>query len=269
MLLPRVLTALFGIPVVLLLINAGGPAYAVFVLTVIAFSLYEFSTMMKLGAKPVQSPALYLFGLLLPLALWFDRFGPSPAGPNNYTGLLVSLAVIGVMTWELFSPKKYLERMGLTLLGVFMISWCLFHLVAIRELRPGGYWLTIMLIVTVWIMDTAAYFFGKNFGRRQLSVISPKKTWEGAAAGFISAILTAWGLSKLSGGAFSPAFAAGAGVLIGIFGQVSDIAESMLKRAVGAKDSSSILPGHGGIMDRFDSYIFLAPVIYYYAVFSL
>jgi len=269
MLLPRVLTALFGIPVVLLLIKAGGPAYAVFVLTVIAFSLYEYATMMKLGAKPVQSPALYFFGLLLPAALYFDRFGPSAAGPNNFSGLLVSLTVIGIMSWELFSPKKYLERMGLTLLGVFMISWCLFHLVAIRELRPAGFWLTIMLIVTVWVMDTAAYFFGKNFGRRQLSTISPKKTWEGAAAGFISAILTAWALSKLSGGAFSPAFAAGAGVLIGIFGQVSDIAESMLKRAVGAKDSSSILPGHGGILDRFDSYIFLAPVIYYYAVFAL
>lgn len=269
MLLPRVITALFGIPVVLLLIRAGGPAYAVFVFTVIAFSLYEYSTMMKLGAKPVQAPALYFFGLLLPAALWFDRFGASAAGPNNFSGALVALTVIGVMTWELFSPKKYLERMGLTLLGIFMISWCLFHLVAIRELRPAGLWLTAMLIVTVWVMDTAAYFFGKNFGRRQLSTISPKKTWEGAAAGFITAILTAWGVSKLSGGAFSPAFAAGAGVLIGIFGQVSDIAESMLKRAVGAKDSSNILPGHGGILDRFDSYIFLAPVIYYYAVFTL
>jgi len=268
MLLPRVLTALFGIPVVLLLIRAGGPAYAVFVFTIIAFSLYEYATMMKLGAKPVQVPALYLFGLLLPAALYVDRFGSGLGGVNNYSGLFIALTVIGVMTWELFSPKKYLERMGLTLLGVFMISWCLFHLVAIRDLRPAGLWLTLLLIITVWVMDTAAYFFGRSFGRRQLSSISPKKTWEGAAAGFIAAILTAWGISKMSG-AFSPAFAAGAGVLIGVFGQVSDIAESMLKRAVGAKDSSSILPGHGGILDRFDSYIFLAPVIYYYAVLAL
>ncbi len=268
MLLPRVLTALFGIPVVLFLIHTGGQAYAVFVLTIIALSLYEYSTLMKLGSKPVQTPTLFLFGLLIPAALYFDRYSAAQAGGNNFTGFVLALTVIGVMSYELFSPKKYLERIGLTLLGIFMISWCLFHLVAIRDLRPDGSALTLILIVTVWIMDTAAYFLGKSFGRRQLSTISPKKTWEGAAAGFIAAIVTAWGLSRLTGGAVSPAFAAGAGVLIGIFGQVSDIAESMLKRAVGAKDSSSLLPGHGGILDRFDSYIFLAPVIYYYAVFA-
>jgi len=268
MLLPRVLTALFGIPVVLLLIRAGGPAYAVFVFTVIAISLYEFATLMKLGSKPVQEVPLYFFGLLLPAALYFDHYSAAQAGGDNFAGFFIALTVIGVMSWELFSPKKYLERIGLTLLGIFMVSWCLFHLIAIRGLRPGGLALTLMLIITVWIMDTAAYFLGKSFGRRQLSSISPKKTWEGAAAGFLAAILTAWGVSRLTGGEFSPLFAAGAGVLIGIFGQISDIAESMLKRAVGAKDSSNLLPGHGGILDRFDSYIFLAPVIYYYAVLA-
>lgn len=269
MLLPRVLTAVFGIPVVLLLIRAGGQAYAVFVLSIIALSLYEFATLMKLGGKPVQVPTLYAFGLLLPLALYFDRYSAAVAGGDNFTGFAIALTVIGVMSYELFSAKKYLERIGLTLLGIFMISWCLFHLVAIRDLRPAGLGLTLMLIVTVWIMDTAAYFLGKSFGRRQLSTISPKKTWEGAAAGFIASVLTALLISRLMNGAVSYAFAAGAGVLIGIFGQVSDIAESMLKRAVGAKDSSSLLPGHGGVLDRFDSYIFLAPVIYYYAVFAL
>ena len=268
MLLPRILTALVGIPVVLLLIRAGGPAYAVLIFTIIALCLYEYSTLMKLGSKPVQSPTLYFFGLLLPAALYFDRYSAAQAGGNNFTGLVLALTVIGVMSYELFSSKKYLERIGLTLLGIFMISWCLFHLVAIRDIRPDGLGLTLMLIITVWIMDTAAYFLGKNLGRRQLSTISPKKTWEGAAAGFIAAIITAWGISRLTGGSISPVFAAGAGVLIGVFGQVSDIAESMLKRAVGAKDSSGLLPGHGGILDRFDSYIFLAPVIYYYAVLA-
>ena len=268
MLLPRVLTAVFGIPVVLLLIRAGGQAYAVFVLSIIAMSLYEFATLMRLGSKPVQTPTLYAFGLLLPAALYFDRFSSAQAGGNNFTGFAVALTVIGVMSYELFSPKKYLERIGLTLLGIFMISWCLFHLVSLRDIRPDGMGLTLMLIVTVWIMDTAAYFLGKSIGRRQLSTISPKKTWEGAAAGFISAVITALVISRFMGGTVSYAFAAGAGVLIGVFGQVSDIAESMLKRAVGAKDSSSLLPGHGGVLDRFDSYIFLAPVIYYYAVFA-
>lgn len=268
MLLPRVLTALFGIPVVLLLIRAGGLAYSIFVFTIIAISLYEYATLMKLGSKPVRTPALFFFGLLLPAALYFDRFSAVPAGVNNYSGLTLAAVIIGVVTWELFSSKKYLERIGLTLMGIFMISWTLFHLVAVRDLKPGGLWLTLLLIITVWVMDTAAYFFGRAFGRRQLSTISPKKTWEGAAAGFIAAIACSWAVARLSG-AFTPSFAVGAGVLIGIFGQISDIAESMLKRAVGAKDSSPLLPGHGGVLDRFDSYIFLAPVIYYYAVLAL
>lgn len=268
MLLPRVLTALFGIPAVVLLIRAGGPAYAAFVFFIIAVSLYEFSSLMKLGAKPVQVPSLFVFGLLLPAALYFDQYSAAQTGGDNFAGAVISLTVIGVMCCELFSPKKYLERIGLTLLGIFMISWCIFHLIAIRGLRPDGMALTFLLIITVWVMDTAAYFFGKSMGRRPLSTISPKKTWEGAAAGFIAAIATAAGIAALSGGLVSTPFAIGAGVLIGIFGQISDIAESMLKRAVGAKDSSNLLPGHGGILDRFDSYIFLAPVIYYYAVFT-
>ncbi len=268
MLLPRVLTALFGIPVVLFLIYSGGPAYAVFVLTIIAVSLYEFATLMKLGSKPVQLPTLYAFGLLIPAALYFDRYSSAAAGGDNFTGFVLGLTVIGVMCYELFTEKKYLERIGLTLLGLFMVSWCLFHLVAIRDLQPAGFALTLQLIITVWVMDTAAYFMGRSFGRRQLSTISPKKTWEGAAAGFIASVATAMLIGHLSG-ALSLAFSAGAGVLIGIFGQVSDIAESMIKRAVGAKDSSNLLPGHGGMLDRFDSYIFLAPVIYYYAVFAL
>lgn len=268
MLLPRVLTAVFGIPVVLLLIRAGGQAYAAFVLAIIGLSLYEFATLMKLGSKPVQVPTLYAFGLLLPAALYFDRYSAAQAGGDSFTGFAIALTVIGVMSYELFSPKKYLERIGLTLLGIFMVSWCLFHLVALRDIRPDGLGLTLMLIVTVWIMDTAAYFLGKSFGRRQLSTISPKKTWEGAAAGFISAVAVTLVFARFMDGTVSYAFAAGAGVLIGIFGQVSDIAESMLKRAVGAKDSSGLLPGHGGVLDRFDSYIFLAPVIYYYVVFA-
>ncbi len=268
MLLPRVLTALFGIPVVALLIRSGGQAYAAFVFTIILLSLYEYATLMKLGSKPVQSASLYFFGLLLPAALYFDHYSYAQAGGDNFAGFVLAFTVIGVMSYELFSAKKYLERIGLTLLGIFMISWCLFHLVALRDVRPDGMGLTFLLIVTVWVMDTAAYFFGKSLGRRQLSTISPKKTWEGAAAGFIAAVATALAIGRFMPGSVSPAFAAGAGVLIGVFGQVSDIAESMLKRAVGAKDSSNLLPGHGGILDRFDSYIFLAPLMYYYVVFS-
>ncbi len=252
----------------LLFVHTGGLAYAAFIFTIITLALYEYYLLMKMGGKPVQGPTLFIVGLALPAALWFDRFSAAQAGGDNFAGTVITLAVIAPLLYEIFSQKKYLERVGFTLLGVFMISWCLFHLVALRDVRPDGEALTFMLLATVWVMDTAAYAFGKWAGKKQLSTISPKKTWEGAAAGFVSAVLMALLSRALMSEPVSLLFAVTAGVLIGVFGQLSDIAESMIKRAAGAKDSSNLLPGHGGVLDRFDSYIFLAPVIYYLTVYA-
>ena len=105
------------------------------------------------------------------------------------------------------------------------------------------------------------------FGKRRLSSISPKKTWEGAIAGFIAAIASVLFLRVFLKDSVPIPMALGIGFLIGVIAQMSDLAESMIKRSVGVKDSSNLLPGHGGILDRFDSYIFLAPVIYYFVVF--
>lgn len=268
MLLPRVLTAVIGIPVVALVIHIGGFAYAAFVFTIIALSLHEYRLLMKIGGKPVQGPVLFIVGLGLPAALFFDYYSAAQAGGDNFAGSVITLAVISSLAYEIFSQKKYLERIGFTLLGIFMISWCMFHLIPLRNVRPDGEALTFMLIVTVWVMDTAAYAFGRLLGKRQLSTISPKKTWEGAMAGFISAVLMTLFSRLLMKEPVSVPFAVTAGILIGVFGQLSDVAESMIKRAAGVKDSSNLLPGHGGILDRFDSYIFLAPVIYYFTVYA-
>ena len=268
MLLPRVLTAVIGIPVVAVLIHLGGLPYAAFVFTIIVLALYEYYILMKLGGKPVQGLTLFGMGLVLPAALFFDHSALAQAGGDNFAGSAVTLAVVAALVYEIFSEKKYLERIGFTLLGLFMISWCMVHLIALRDIRPDGEALTFMLIVTVWVMDTAAYAVGRSFGKRQLSSISPKKTWEGALAGFVSAILMTLLSRALMHNSISAAYAVTAGILIGIFGQLSDIAESMVKRAAGVKDSSNLLPGHGGILDRFDSYIFLAPVIYYFTVYA-
>ena len=263
MLLPRILTAIAGIPLMLWIIYAGGLAFAGLIFAIIVLSLYEYSTLMKLGSKPVNRPALYIFGILLPIVLYFD-YMPNVAS-DYFAGAMVSLTIVGTLCLELCHKEKYIERIGLTLLGIFMLSWCLFMFIPLRTL-PHGMELTFLLIITVWVMDTAAYFFGQKFGKNQLTAVSPKKTWEGAIAGFVFAIGTAMLIAKFTHGNISYGRAAALGVIIGIFGQMSDIAESMIKRTVGAKDSSNLLPGHGGIMDRFDSYIFLAPVVYYFMV---
>jgi len=215
MLLPRVLTAVIGIPIVALLIHLGSLPYAAFVFTIIALSLYEYSLLMKMSGKPVQGPVLFVLGLALPAALFFDNYSAAQAGGDNFAGAAITLTVITTLVYEIVSPKKYLERIGFTLLGLFMISWCMFHLVSLRNIRPDGEALTFMLIVTVWVMDTAAYAFGRFFGKRQLSTISPRKTWEGALAGCVSAILMTLLFRVFMNNSISPAFAVTAGVLIG------------------------------------------------------
>jgi phosphatidate cytidylyltransferase len=133
--------------------------------------------------------------------------------------------------------------------------------------RWGG--LTIIAIfASIWICDSAAYFAGRAIGRHKLfERVSPKKTWEGAIAGFVGAVLAfvaakALVLPYLS---FSSAIICGA--IIGSFGQLGDLVESLMKRDAGVKDSSALIPGHGGIFDRFDSLLFVSPLLYFYLDF--
>ena len=119
----------------------------------------------------------------------------------------------------------------------------------------AGYFVVAML-ASIWICDTAAFFVGRKFGRHKISVkISPNKSWEGAIAGFIAAIAV-WLLARVYIGELeevSLTTAIAMGLIVGILGQVGDFAESMLKRDAGVKDSSTLIPGHGGVLDRIDS----------------
>ena len=125
----------------------------------------------------------------------------------------------------------------------------------------------IFIFFTIWICDSAAYFYGKAFGKRKLfEKISPKKTWEGSAAGFISAVISFSLFAYFLLPEFSSLHAAVIGAIIGVIGQYGDLAVSQFKRDAGVKDSSNILPGHGGILDRFDSALFSFPVILIYLI---
>jgi phosphatidate cytidylyltransferase len=180
----------------------------------------------------------------------------------------VSFIIIGVLVLGVIMPFRSIERMSFTFLGIFLIPWNMAYLVNIRDIANIGIYLTYMLFITVWLCDTAAYAVGKFFGKHKLSpAISPKKTWEGAIAGLITAILVSVWLKSLFKLDITVFQAAMLGVSVGIAGQISDLVESILKRGSGVKDSSSLLPGHGGVLDRFDSYILLAPVYYYTFLF--
>ena len=254
MLLPRVLTAVVGIPLLLFLTHRGGLSFDLLVVAIAVLCLYEYGVLLLLGQKPVQRLVVALAGVALAV-------GQALGGP---VGPLLAAATTVILLRELAARQHSLERAALTLLGALLLGWMPAHLALIRNLRPYGERLTFMLFLAVWACDTAAYFAGSMVGRHKLApAISPRKTWEGFIAGCIGATGVVLGFRAAEPTIMSVPRAVGVACAIGLLGQVSDLTESMIKRAVGAKDSGVLLPGHGGIMDRFDSYLLAAPAVYY------
>ena len=255
MLLPRVLTALVGIPLLLYLVHAGGVSFALLVVGISALCCYEYALMLRIGGRPVQ----FLPTLVLGTALAACAALGGPFAPTLAAGAVLVLLV------EMFSKANSLDRVALTLFGALFAGWLPAHLALIRDMRPHGEAFMFLTFAAVWAMDSVAYAVGRGFGKRSLAPnLSPKKTWEGAGAGFIAAMAVCYAFQKfLLPDAVTPVQALIIGVVIGVMGQLSDLAESMLKRDVGVKDSGSLLPGHGGVLDRFDSYILCAPAVYY------
>jgi phosphatidate cytidylyltransferase len=134
---------------------------------------------------------------------------------------------------------------------------------------PIGLTHTLLAFSCIWAADIGAYVVGKFFGRTQLSNISPKKTVEGAVFGVTGSVVVAIAGSWFLGWAGSPVTGAALGLLIGIASLLGDLTESMMKRDAGVKDSGQLIPGHGGILDRADSYVFTAPLVYYFATLVL
>lgn len=256
MLLPRVLTAIIGVPLLLFMIHWGGLAFSLFICAMCALCAREYALILRLGSRPVQAAAVVASAAALSLGLALG----APLG------LVLSATVIVTVLLEMASRAPSLERAALTVFGSAFLGLLPAHLTLLRGLRPSGEKLCFLLFLCVWVMDTAAYAAGKSFGRRALApMLSPRKTWEGAAAGFAAAVACAMaGWAAFLRPDLTHRQALGLAALIGVSGQLSDLAESMVKRAVGAKDSGTLLPGHGGVMDRFDSFFLCAPIVYYY-----
>lgn len=209
-----------------------------------------------------------LFSMLI--ALWLLSV------PHNPHMLVSGLALLALMlTRDLLrgNPAE-LDRVIVTPFVALYPSAGLLALLLIRGTGPdpAGFALVVSLLLMVWGNDVFAYFGGKTFGRRPMSPrISPNKTWEGFGSGLLGAVtgmLIAWWL--LPGlGAFSWHHLLPAAVLVSIFGPVGDLTVSRLKRAAGVKDSSALLPGHGGILDRLDALLLAAPVFWLYLYVAL
>ena len=158
---------------------------------------------------------------------------------------------------------------SLTVAGaVVYVGWLGQYLVGVHELADGRDWLLLAMLAT-FAGDTGAYFTGVTLGRHKMApAISPKKTWEGFAGGFAAAVGAAVTVYALGAMEFDLALALGLGVVIALVGPVGDLAESLLKRGMGVKDASGLVPGHGGFLDRLDSLLFTVPATYFFVAWA-
>jgi phosphatidate cytidylyltransferase len=192
--------------------------------------------------------------------------------------LVITVACFLIVSFELFRNEVApILNIATTVMGIFYVALFLGFLILIRELphqldldyRIGGKWV-ILIFVLIWICDSAAYILGTRFGKHKLlERVSPNKTIEGTLFGFAFALLTAYVFYLLFLNEMSLFDVLVIGGICGSLGQVSDLVESLLKRDARVKDSSNILPGHGGILDRFDSEILVAPAVYLYIRFII
>ncbi|MDZ7331226.1 MAG: phosphatidate cytidylyltransferase [candidate division KSB1 bacterium] len=264
----RVLVAIFGIPIIVTLTLLGGLPFVGLVLLINLLAQYEFY---QLTERKQMHPLKWLgsIGTVL-ITLSFFYFG------IDTLWLIIAGLFYVTLLIELFrNHGSATYNIAATTWGFFYPSIFFGFNILIRELprslgveyAAGGRWILLMLI-TIWICDTAAYFIGSAWGRHKLyQRISPHKTIEGAVAGFIFAIITAYVCHQLLIKEFHLIHSLVIGLLVGVMSQIGDLVESVFKRDAGVKDTSGILPGHGGFLDRFDAPLFMAPLIYLYLRF--
>lgn len=258
----RVLTALVGIPLVLGAAYLGGWLFAGLVLAAALISQYELYRMLEAGGLPAHRLAGLVMGGLVVL---------HPLRPGLLALALVVL--LGYMAGATIadSERHPLRAVAGTVLGVVYPALLFAFLVQLRSARGpvvddvGAFYLTLGLFALVWAADTGAYYTGKSLGRRALAPrISPKKTWEGSLGGAAGALLGAV-LLKLTLLEFLPlGHLLVLAVICGGVGQLGDLTESAFKRSVEVKDSGEVLPGHGGLLDRFDALLFAVPLYFFY-----
>jgi len=268
MLKTRVLTAVLLLPVVLGLAFAGSDrAWTTFALVLALLAGWEWSRLCGFG--PAAALAYQAFGAATGLALaalWqFDPARFSPVAQASYI-VATYFWIFAVPLWlrlKLRPPPWVLGLAG------FIVVWPMWA--ALVELRAASPWVIFAITAIVWIADVAAYFAGRRFGRRKLApAISPGKTWEGVAGALVAVLAYGILLDVLAYsrvtilspffGAYGGALAVLAMLALAALSVVGDLFESWMKRGAGRKDSSSLLPGHGGVLDRVDALTATLPV---------
>lgn len=255
----RIVTAILaGIPLIILVAIGGAP----FIVLTILLAFAATSELLKMNRIPYFSP-LGLTGFLLTFMLvlpdhWHRKIFSFINSKQD--GLLLILLILLALT-VISKNRINFSKISFVFMGALYAGFGFYFFNATRAME-NGLPIFFFILFSIWATDSGAYFVGRAFGRRKLwPEISPKKTIEGAVGGIASAILLAV-VFQLIYPLFTYIWAILVAFIVAVFGQVGDLAESALKRYYGVKDSGNLLPGHGGILDRFDSLLFVLPILH-------
>lgn len=268
MLIIRALSAVVIVGVTALFVYLGGLPFLAFITAISAAATYEYNGMLRhLGFSPFTWVSVALSIAFVADAYFrFDLWRAS-----------VGAAVVLTLIWLIFSGREMSRSVAdwsLSFVGALYVGVPMSHFVLLRQMSPGQYWggldtglwWVVLVLVGTWASDTGAYLIGSAFGRRGfMTHISSRKTWEGAIGGTLLcfAVVAPIGIFVLN---VAPIPALIFGALLGPVAILGDLAESLLKRGTGVKDSGRLIPGHGGALDRVDSLIFAVVVTYYFAL---
>lgn len=257
----RIISSVVGIPILIALVVIGGLPLQLAVTFFALVGIYELYNAINKGIKKINSIG-YIFTVVFINSIMYLNM--------NTVLIFISLFVLALLIDMILEhPKFNIVDVSITFTGFIYVSFLLSHVLLVRQ-QPNGHIYVWLIFITAWGSDTGAYFIGKAFGNRKLSpILSPNKTIEGSLGGilFSTVLCIAYGLFMNRVFSMDMDYLAFKFAIIGIIGsvmgQIGDLAASSIKRYTGIKDYGNLIPGHGGVLDRFDSILFTAPLVYY------
>lgn len=272
----RILTAIIGVPLLLLVFYFGSYYFLAFILLIVGFGSYEFFRLVDNKNLDNKKIIGIVFCIILPIGANF-----------GYLYFIFLFTLVSIFTLFINLQKQDLSTTligaGTKFLGIVYIGWFLSHAILIRNINESifpyidntnlknndiGFFWIVFVVACTFLNDTAAYFFGKYKGKIKLVPrLSPGKTVEGTVCGIFMALLCGMLINLIFSSPISYKWSMILGFIVGAVAVLGDLIESMFKRSVSIKDSGGLLPGHGGVLDRFDSLILVFPVMYYLILF--
>lgn len=256
----RMLTGLIMGTIVLLCIMAGGLYLLALLIFMLIVGSREYVKILNHKGFYPSLKVIYLTEAILTTVVYFKRF--------DLVAITLTICAMCSFMWVLFRGRQpYIANVATTLLGMVYCGWFPLHLLFLRDLScdkyDSGLGFVVMMFTAILLTDIGCYYVGSKFGKHKLApVISPNKTIEGSIGGMFFAILGAVGIGLYLDVQWYIALLAG--VMCTVFAQIGDLCESLIKRDAGVKDSGTSLPGHGGFLDRTDSFILTIPIMYYF-----